>query len=193
MVITYHGNNSFRVSSGNFTLVSDAINDRMKPDISLKTISPLFSDDAEIGDSNLIDSAGEFDLNGVSVKGVQIKKESTDKFFKTVFSVSGVEDIRLCFLGHLTENLDADVIEKIGLVDILFLPVGNPPFLSIEDSAKIIKEINPKIIIPSFGEKKSSAEFVKALGQESSTEEKLVLKSKDLPEKGMRIVILKNE
>jgi hypothetical protein len=192
MVITYHGDNFFRVQSGSLTLVSDATNDRMKPDISLKTLSSSASPEI-LPPGNLIDSAGEFDVSGVSVKGIQIKKESAEKFVKTVFSVSGIEDLRLCFLGHLTEIIDSEVIEKIGAVDILFLPVGNPPFLSVEDSVKIIKQISPKIIIPSFHGKNVSAEFLKNLGQESSVEEKLVLKSKDLPERGMKVVALKNE
>jgi len=189
MVITYHGDNFFRIQSGSSTLLVDPTNERMKSDLILKTISsPDFSSEPE--EENIITSAGEFDINGISIKGVQIKKESTEKFIKSVFSVS-FEDIKLCFLGHLSEDIDSKEIEKLGQVQILFLPVGSPPFLSSQKASKIIKQIEPSIIIPSFHQKDSEKELLEELGQKGESSEKLTIKSKDIPEKGSQIIILK--
>jgi len=189
MVITYHGDNFFRIQNGSFTLLVDPSNERMKPDLVLKTISPPQFDPQSVTD-NLIDTAGEFDISGVSIKGVQVQKESTDKFIKSAFSIE-LEDLKLCFLGHLSENLDAKEVEKLGKNNLLFIPVGSPPFLSTSDTAKIIKQLEPSIVIPSFHGKNSQKEFFDEIGQEGELSEKLVLKAKDLPDKGFKVVVLK--
>ena len=194
MILTYHGDNFFRVQNGSFSLVSDPTSDRMKPNIILKTIiNPekisAFSD----AGAQIIDSAGEYDISGVEIKGIQIISESTEKFAKFIFLVKNFENFRLCFLGHLSEPLSPEIIDKIGEVDILFLPVGDAPFLSADSAVKIIKQLEPKIIIPAVLADGADKKLAKELGRELSLENKLVLKFKDLPEKGSRLVILKNE
>ncbi len=193
MILTYHGENFFRAQSGSFTVVSDSVNDRMKPDLSLKTISnPSQLGQFADSETKIIDTAGEYDIAGVHIKGFQVANESAAKFVKTIFTVR-LEGFSLCFLGHLSESLDSSLIDKIGRIDILFLPVGDSPFLSPETASKIIKQLEPKIVIPAIHGKNAGRDLAKILDQEATVDSKLTVKFKELPEKGPKIFILNND
>lgn len=188
MVITYHGDNFFKVVSGQITLAVDATSDRLKPTLSLKTITP--SDASIFSSSEVITSPGEFELGGIHINGLQVIPESTPKFIKTIFLVKGIEEFRLAFLGHLSDELPSSLIEELGSVDILFLPVGQPPYLAPEVAAKIAKQIEPQLIIPAPHKPADLDKFVKELGQTVQSDNKLTLKYKDLPTKPLQIISL---
>lgn len=59
-----------------------------------------------------------------------------------------IDNLKLCHLGYLGENLSDDLINKIGEIDILFLPVGGNITLSGKEAYLLSKKISPKIIIP---------------------------------------------
>jgi L-ascorbate metabolism protein UlaG (beta-lactamase superfamily) len=187
MVITYHGKGCFRIQSGSLTLLVDPQNARMKPDIFLRTLSPWPLKDEDEFSKGII-GAGEYDEKGVRVRGFQVKEESTKKFLKTMYVVE-MEEMRLAFLGHLSTILKPDVFDEFGEIDILFIPAAGKPFLEPEDAAKIVKFLEPKIVIPSFVV--SPKEFTKELGQSADPIEKLVVKKKDIDIQGPKVVVLK--
>ncbi|MEA2021556.1 MAG: MBL fold metallo-hydrolase, partial [Candidatus Caldatribacteriota bacterium] len=65
----------------------------------------------------------------------------------TVFTIKA-DGMKLCHLGDLGHILDTDQLNKIGNVDILFIPVGGFYTINSEQANQIIKEIKPGIIIP---------------------------------------------
>lgn len=71
------------------------------------------------------------------------EKRGENIMFK--FTVDGVT---FCHLGDLGHDLDDDMIDAIGDVDILFIPVGGTFTIDAEGAWKIIKKINPRITIP---------------------------------------------
>ena len=187
MVITYHGQNNFRITSGQTALAIDPLNDRLKPTLSIKTlIDPVKVSE----ESNVISIAGEFDLNNIEVKGFQLDSESTAKFVKNVFLVKGIEDLRLAFLGHTSNDLDKEIIESLGVVDILFMSIGGH-YLKTESAEKIIKSISPKMIIIASSEKDINEKSLsKEFGKDVAKENKITIKAKDLPDKGFDIFLL---
>jgi hypothetical protein len=79
----------------------------------------------------------------------------------------------------------------------LIIPGGGKPFIDQSAAAKLIRQIEPKIVIPSFiktpGLKRTAAnesELLKELGQKAEPVEKLSIKKKDLSDK-MSVVVLK--
>ena len=78
-----------------------------------------------------------------------VLKESTDKFLKTIYLVD-IEDARLCFLGHLSDVPEPSVLEYLEEIDILFVPAGGEPFMEQKPAIKLARQLEPKIIIPSF-------------------------------------------
>lgn len=91
------------------------------------------------------------------------------------------------FLGHLSRPLDATLIEEFSEPDILILPAGGGHFLEPEIAAKIAKQLETRIVIPSFA--KNADAFLKALGRKTDVTEKFVFRQKDIvAEKGRPIV-----
>ena len=65
----------------------------------------------------------------------------------TVFTIK-VDNMKLCHLGDLGHILNADQLNEIGNIDILFVPVGGFYTIDTEQANQIIKDIQPKITIP---------------------------------------------
>ncbi|HEY4523965.1 MAG TPA: MBL fold metallo-hydrolase [Candidatus Paceibacterota bacterium] len=187
MIITYHGEGCFKIQSGNQSVVIDPLNDRMKPDVILKTAVP-FPD--EIPDGKTITGPGEYEIDGIEIKGIQLVKESTGKLIKTAYLVT-LEEIKLGFLGEAFEVPDAETLSFLGDAEILFLPTGEKPYLKPEEAARVVKQIEPNIVIPSFY--KSPKDFLEEMGQKAEPQEKLTIKKKEIIELGesTKVICLK--
>lgn len=74
-----------------------------------------------------------------------------------VFEAAG---ICAAHLGHLAHMLSKSQVQRIGRIDVLFVPIDGTMTISHEEAFNIIGQINPKIIMPmhfSFG---GPAEFI---------------------------------
>jgi L-ascorbate metabolism protein UlaG (beta-lactamase superfamily) len=207
MVINWYGENCFKVASGNLTLAIDQFGSgtglsapRFNADIALYTDTPLsdidFKNTKE--DTQTIIGPGEYEVKGIQVNGHHARGEKDRETLKTIFAVN-MEGMRLAILGHISTPPEAEELEDLGDVDILFIPAGGSPYLKPEDAAKVIKQIDPKIVIPTLFKVEGLTrkagdvkEFVHALDiakNGTSAQDKLTLKKKDLPEK-MEVAIL---
>lgn len=65
----------------------------------------------------------------------------------TIFVIKA-DGLKLCHLGDLGHILNPDKLAEIGLVDILFIPVGGFYTIDSSHATQIIKDIKPKIAIP---------------------------------------------
>ena len=204
MVINWYGEGCFKIQMGDFTLVTDSFDSKLglnsargKFDVSLKTISSWPIKEEE-GDNAVLIGAGEYEIKGFEIKGISLRKQSSDNFFKTIYLVK-IEDITLCFLGHISDYPDEDVLEELKSIDILFVPAGGAPFIKQELAAKLVKQINPEIVIPTFfkvpGLKRKTVDikdFADDLGIKPEQQDKLTIKKKDLiGSKSTRLVQLK--
>jgi hypothetical protein len=187
MVINYFGGNCFRLQSGEGSILFDPINNRLKADIVLRTIAP--SNLALPLEPNEIAFAGEYEISGIEIYGFEVEKESTNKFIKTIFEIFW-DDLKIVNLGPLAQIPEGDFLDDISNPDVLFLPVGKKPVLKPEEAVKIVKKLEPKIIIPSFVHE-NTKEFLKILGQKGDPEEKFVFKKKDIENKVKEVVLLK--
>mgnify|MGYP001614731931 FL=1 len=184
MVISYFGEGCFRLQSGDTSLLVDPVSNRLKADVTLKTLVPANVEGPAEGE---IVFPGEYEIKGMEIQGWPAALESTAKFVKTVYLVRW-EEMSFVFLGHLSKALEPDAMESIGDPDVLFLPFDGEHFLSLEAASKIAKQLNPHFIIPSFSKK--PAELLKSFGQKAEAQEKLVFKRKDLSGTRGKIVLL---
>ncbi len=192
MVINYFGNGCFRLQSGDTSVLVNPENNRLKADVTLKTLTAAVPDaaaagDGEKGDEVVISFAGEYEEKEIEILGFGVPEESTDKFLKTAYAVLW-EGMKFVFLGHLSKPIDATLMEEFSEPDVLFLPVGGGHFLEPEVAAKIAKQLEARIVIPSFY--KTPAEFLKASGKKGEEMEKFVFKQKDIAGDRGRVVIL---
>lgn len=189
MVIQYFGEGCFRLQSGELSLLTNPVNNRLKADVILKTLVP--ADPASDGAGapivpEEISFPGEYEVKGIQILGSQVNGESGDKFVKTVYTVEW-EEMRFVFLGHISHSLPAEVLEESVDADVVFVPAGDAHFLPAPEAAKLLKQISPKVIIPAYY--KNPNELTKALGLKPENMEKLVFRKKDLADK-MRLVVL---
>ena len=194
MIITFYGEGCFKISardgqSGETTILTDPFASssgltppRFKSDIILKTLTAL----PLTGQS--IYGPGEYNIKGADIIGLGLTEESSEKFIKTVY-LAKLEDLKLCFLGHISKTPNPDIMKHLEEIDVLFIPAGGKPFLEQKLAIQIIKDIGPKIVIPSFyklpGLKRPAGDlkiFLEEInhGATSQAQEKLTIKKKDL-------------
>ena len=192
MVINYFGNGCFRLQSGETSVLVNPDNNRLKADVTLKTLVAAGEDAASGGDERegeiVISFAGEYEEKEIEIVGFPVTEESTEKFLKTAYALTW-EGMKFVFLGHLSKPMDATLMEEFSEPDILFLPVGGGHFLEPEVAAKIAKQLEARVVIPSFY--KDPAEFLKAFGKKGEEMDKFVFKQKDIAADRGRAVILK--
>jgi len=149
----------------------------------------------------LLDQPGEYEVSDVSLQGVAARAhiDEEDKQTATIFKII-TEDLRIIVTGHIYPELSDDQLEALGMVDVLIIPVGGNGYtLDSIGALKIIKKIEPKLIIPTHYADKALkypvpqqelAEALKGLAMEpSETVPKLKLKSGDLPENTQLIIL----
>ncbi len=216
MVISYYGLSCFKIQSGDLTLAldppskeSDLKPPRFETHVVLSSHNhPSHNGLKELPGKKpdgpfLISGPGEYEVEGLSVIGIQSFHDSErgkKLGSNTIYKIE-MEDIKLCHLGDLgTAEVGPEVIEAIGEVDVLFVPMGGKDVLDPEGAVKIVQELEPKVVIPMHFAIAGTAikgakaeEFLKELGEEKiGAEEKFTFKKKDLPEEGTKVVLLKS-
>ena len=174
MVINYCGEKCFKIQSGKVSLVVDPL-PRFKGDITLLTGSWKDMAKEYPPVAGQIYGPGEYEMLETEITGLPMPQT------QTAYTLV-MEEIRLCFLGDGGENIDPSILEKLGEVDILFAPAGI--------TAKSVKQIQPKIIIPFYKKPAALAEFLKEMEKKAEPEEKLVIKKKEITP-GTKVVVLK--
>jgi len=132
------------------------------------------------GQPFLINTPGEYEIGGVTVKGIGASNSNT------IFVVN-LENISLCHLGPFNEKeLGLEARELLSNVDVLFAPADG-------EMLKTINQIEPKIIIPAYTEGKQLKSFLESLSQEKTAPvEKLTFKKKDISNKKEEVIVLKS-
>lgn len=143
-----------------------------------------------------INTPGEYEINGAIVKGIQTSSlldvhDAEKAGGSNVILTVHANDIGLCVLGNPALPLTESLLEEIGTVDILILPVGGGGLtVSPEQAAGVVKQIEPKICIPSHFSSTTISypspqddlkKFFEAMGKgEVADDQKLKIKSSDL-------------
>lgn len=205
MIITWNGEGCFKFQNGDTSLLTDLPEEmsgitqpRGKVSLYIKTLSswPL-TKGYESADRTIF-GPGEYDIQGIKVKGYELAEESSEKYFKSIYVVTW-DDITIGILGHISGSIPPAMLEHFEEIDVLVAPAGDDPFIPQKDLIKLVKQLNPKIFIPSFykipslkRKALSIAEVAEALNGEVKAEEKFVFKKKDIADiKKTKMICLK--
>ncbi len=188
MIITHFGNASYRIQNGETSMLIDPENNRLKADITLKTLVSTSNPFEPLPDSTLISLPGEYETRGIEIIGFPLLSESTEKFIKIAYVVTW-EDIKMVIMGHASQPPDATLMEEFAEPDVLILPAAGGHFLEPAVAAKMVRQLEASVAIPSFTT--DAEDFLKALGKKAEPTEKFVFKKKDLiGEKGRPVVLV---
>lgn len=212
MVITWYGQSCFKIQSGELTIVTDPFSKeigltppRFRADVVL--VSHDHHDhnnsDTLTGDPFLIRTPGEYEVKGIYVHGISTFHDTTqggERGLNTMYLIEA-EGLRILHMGDFGENeMRNETLEQIGTVDILLIPVGGTYTITGDQAAKIVKDIEPKFLIPMHykipGLKiglDSVDEFLKEMGNPNAeTQEKLTVKKKEVGEDDKTKIVLLN-
>lgn len=153
------------------------------------------------GNPFLVDGPGEYEIKKIYIQGIfsfHDDSQGRQRGNNTIYTIE-TEEVKLCHLGDIGQNeLTPEQLEKIGNIDILIIPIGGVYTIDSKTAAKIISQIEPKIIIPMHYQIPKLAlklegleKFLKVMGiKRAETLNKLLIKKKDLSEQGMKVVVL---
>ena len=105
---------------------------------------------AVAGNPLVIEGPGEYEISGVSVTGVPTAHdavEGTERGKNTLYHIS-LDGINIVHVGDLGHLLTEEQVSLIDNVDILMIPVGGVYTINAEVAAKVVVQLEPKIIIP---------------------------------------------
>jgi L-ascorbate metabolism protein UlaG (beta-lactamase superfamily) len=154
MELQYFGGNCIKLTTKKASIVID---DNLA-ELGLKSVTK--SDDITLHTNKkdelesdvkfAINRPGEYELSNVSITGIPARLHVDEKGVNdSVIYKIVVGDIRVVILGHLYPELNEKQLEEIGMVDIVILPVGGHGFtLDAKGAQKLVKDIDPKVVIP---------------------------------------------
>lgn len=197
MDITWHGHSCFTIKGKDATVVTDPFEGLGVKLPKLKADIVSVSGEGEIaevdGNPKVLNWPGEFEVSNVAIEALCPLGENLSIF---IFALDG---IKICHLSYLSHELTEELIDKIGEVDVLMIPVGGSEVLDGKLAQKVVEAIEPRVVIPMLyaaTETKLNiggiAEFLKAMGKtQVEPMEKFSLGSRSsLPEDRMEFALL---
>lgn len=159
MEISWRGHSCFIIKGKEKTIITDPCHPDLgyqlgQPKADIVTIShfhPGHSYVEAIGNNpKKIKGPGEYEIGETFITGISTfhdNKKGELRGKNTIYILE-VDGITLCHLGDLGHRLTPQLVEEIGDVDILFLPVGEVSTVSLDMALEIIGQLEPRIVIP---------------------------------------------
>jgi L-ascorbate metabolism protein UlaG (beta-lactamase superfamily) len=160
MKITWLGHSSFLLKdSKDRTVLMDPFDESVgytiyKGNADIVTISHHHFDhdftEAVQGYPHIIDKVGNFYESDIPITGFPSYHDNVkgDKRGLNTIYIVEMDNLRICHLGDLGYILTKEEAAALGVIDILFIPVGGNYTIDGGDAAKLAKVINSHIVIP---------------------------------------------
>lgn len=153
--IEYFGGNSIKISSSDQVIIAN-------PDRSFLNLKPIASKNIiqiaseprlAISDPDsllLIEGPGEYEISKFSIKGFAMNRHTdfNNERSATNYAID-VDDVTMLLIGNVEDNFTEDHLENLGVADVLIIPIGGGGYtLDSKMAAKIVRQIEPKVVIP---------------------------------------------
>lgn len=204
MDIQYFGGNCIRLSTKKASIVvDDTLSELSAKPITKPGDIALFTGPHGLPKSDVkisIDQPGEYEVSDISIQGIAAKAHmDEDGKNATIYRIVA-DDIRVAVVGHAYPELNSSQLEALNTIDVLCIPVGGNGYtLDPIGALKLIKEIEPKIIIPTHYDDKALTypvpqqtleDAIKGLSMEpQETVPKLKIKAGDVGETTQLVIL----
>jgi L-ascorbate metabolism protein UlaG (beta-lactamase superfamily) len=159
MDITWLGHSCFRLKGSHATVITDPYSADLgyslgKPTARIVTVSHEHPGHGYVegigGEPRVVSRPGEYEINDVLIIGIATfhDGEGGSKRGKNTVYLMEIDEVSVCHLGDLGHALTSEQIEDIGNVDVLLLPVGGVSTLNAPMAAEVVRQLEPKAIIP---------------------------------------------
>jgi L-ascorbate metabolism protein UlaG (beta-lactamase superfamily) len=206
--ITWLGHSCFRIKGKEVTVITDPCHPSLgyslnKLQADIVTLSHPHPGhcytQAVTGEFKVIKGPGEYELKGVFITGIATWHDDAkgEKLGKNTVYVLEMDGITLCHLGDLGHLPASELIEDMGDIDVLFLPVGGVSTIGGSTAAEVVRRLTPKVVIPMHyktaalaKELEPADKFLKEVGvKEQVSQPKLSVNRSTLPT-STQVVIL---
>ncbi len=156
MDVQFYGANCVTVSVGGARVViDDTLADMGGKAIAKAGDVVLYTQahgNAPEGAKLMIDRPGEYEVSDISIYGIQMRSHmDEDKQHSTTMYKLIAKDIRVLVTGHIFPKLKESDFEQIGTVDVMIVPVGGNGYtLDPTGALELVKEVEPKLVIPTY-------------------------------------------
>ena len=145
----------------------------------------------------LIAEPGEYEIGGAFIHGIVWKNGENKGPHRLLYRLE-IEGISIGFLGGAPTPPPEAVLGALEDIDVLILPVGGGDRLNPKQAAEVVREVEPRMVIPIYyqidgiKEKLATADqFCKEVGAAQRQDgNKLKLTRKDLPADELVVVVL---
>jgi L-ascorbate metabolism protein UlaG (beta-lactamase superfamily) len=151
MNIKYLGHSSFLLKSKNAKIVTDPFDSSVVglpfvgQEADIVTISHHHKDHDNLskitGEPTVIDWPGEFEIKGVRIFGYRSyhdKQKGAERGEVVIYKYE-IEDVSVAHCGDLGVIPDASLIDSIGNIDVLLVPVGGIYTIDAAEAVKLIR------------------------------------------------------
>ena len=159
MEIIWLGHSCFLIKGKEKTIITDPYHPDFgyrlgEPEADIVTVSHLHAGHNHLAgvpsEPTQIKSPGEYEIGGAFITGIATFHDDSKGSLRgknTIFIIE-MDGITLCHLGDLGHPLNPNLIEEMGDIDILFLPVGEVSTMPVDTAAEIVRQLEPHIVIP---------------------------------------------
>lgn len=159
MDLTWLGHGCFRLRGRSAVAITDPYPPSLGPRLSrleadLVTVSHEHENHSYVQavkeGARIVAGPGEYEVSGITVLGFPTFHDANggaDRGRNTVYVIE-VDDVRICHLGDLGHPFDEDILDQIGTIDVLLAPVGGGTSLDADGAAKVVRQIEPRIVVP---------------------------------------------
>jgi L-ascorbate metabolism protein UlaG (beta-lactamase superfamily) len=157
--ITWLGHSCFRIKGKEVVVITDPCHPSLGYSLSklqtdIVTLSHFHQGHSYIeaitSEFKTIKGPGEYELKGTFITGMATFHDADrgSKLGKNTVYLLEIEGMKLCHLGDIGHLPDSELMEALGDVDVLFLPVGGVSTIAGSTAAEIVRHLSPKIAIP---------------------------------------------
>lgn len=158
MDVVWLGHSSFRLRSGDLAVVTDPYPESLgvsmgKPHARVVTLSHKHRNHSNVvgitGEPYVADGPGEYELQGVYIRGLRTPVGPTDPPEKrNTLYVIDIDGVTLCHVGDLSKPLPAAMVEAVGKIDVLLVPAGGDCTINPREVVELVAALTPRLIIP---------------------------------------------
>ena len=97
-----------------------------------------------------IEKEGPHDIGGVKVNAIPCFHDASkgkDRGKNLIFVIEA-DGLKLAHLGDLGHPLSPDILQKIGSIDVLLLPVGGFYTIDAKEATDVMNAVKPRLTIP---------------------------------------------
>lgn len=154
--IEYKGANTVVISTKKAVLVTDPklsvvglkdLNVKEAVEIATEARFAVNGQDARL----LIEGPGEYGVADFDIFGIAAQRHLDAEGQELLGTIYRIEfgEVRIGLLGNVYEKLSDDQLERLGVLDILIIPVGGNGYtLDATGAANLVQTIGPKVVIP---------------------------------------------